>query len=464
MRPDSWFKNSPGQSASATCRFPCARPRRERDDVAVNMSISADPANRDVARQPLLVVLVVFLFFSWGFATVLSDTLVPKLKGLFALSYTEVLLTQFMFFISYLVFSIPAGFILSRIGYLRGAVLGLVVMISGCLLFAPAAAFGLFPAFLLALFVMASGITLLQVVANPLIAELGPAFSSSSRLTLAQAFNSLGTTIVPLIGAVLILRGGVTINAANLSPAALRATRIAQAHSVQVPYLMIAAGLAVLALLLWLLRNRPAPPVSPQMASFSAVWALRDRPRLMLGTIAIFVYVGAEVSIGSIMTNYLMQPSVLGLIAERAAQLVSLYWGGAMVGRFIGSWVLSRVRPGFVLAGCAVCACLLALLSSVSHGEMAAVTLIAVGFFNSIMFPTVFALASDDLGEETPNASALLCMAIVGGAIIPEIVGAVADAASLAAALVVPAVCYVWIAIYGMLTARGLSNRPLAHA
>ena len=417
-----------------------------------------------VPRQPLLIALVVFLFFAWGYATVLSDSLVPKLKGVFALSYTEVLLTQFMFFISYLLFSIPAGFILSRIGYLRAAVLGLVIMICGCLLFSPAAASGFFWPFLFALFVMAAGITLLQVIANPLIAELGPSSSSSSRLTLAQAFNSLGTTIVPLVGAFLILRGSVTINPANLSAAALRATRIAQAHEVPIPYLMIGAGLAVVALFLWLMRNRPAPPVSPQMASFSALWALRDRPRLMLGTIAIFVYVGAEVSIGSIMSNYLMQPSVLGLIAERAGALVSLYWGGAMVGRFIGSWVLARARPGFVLACCAVCACLLALLSSLSHGEFAAITLIAVGFFNSIMFPTIFTLASDDLGEETPNASALLCMAIVGGAIVPEITGALADAESLAVALAVPAVCYVWIFIYGVLTARGLSNLPRARA
>ena len=413
-----------------------------------------------VPREPLLIFLVVFLFFAWGFATVLSDTLVPKLKAVFALSYTEVLLTQFMFFISYLVFSIPAGFILSRIGYLRGAVLGLAVMLCGCLLFSPAAASGVFPAFLLALFVMASGITLLQVVANPLIAELGPPSSSSSRLTLAQAFNSLGTTIGPWIGAVLVLQGAVTINAAHLSPAALREARIAEAHATQLPYLMVAVGLAIVALLFWLMRNRPAPPVSPQMASFGAVWSLRNRPRLMLGTIAIFVYVGAEVSIGSMMTNYLMQPSVLGLIAERAGKLVSFYWGGAMVGRFLGSWVLTRARPPLVLAGCAVCACVLALFSSVSHGEVAAVTLISVGFFNSIMFPTIFALASDDLGEETPNASALLCMAIVGGAIIPEITGAVADASTLAMALVVPAVCYVWIAIFGVLTVRGLANTP----
>jgi FHS family L-fucose permease-like MFS transporter len=200
------------------------------------------------------------------------------------------------------------------------------------------------------------------------------------------------------------------------------------------------------------------------MASLGALWVLRDRPRLMLGTLAIFVYVGAEVSIGSMMTNYLMQPSVLGLIAERAGKLVSFYWGGAMLGRFIGSFVLQRARPGIVLAGCAVCACALALVSSQASGEIAAWSLIAVGLFNSIMFPTIFALASDDMGEEKPNASALLCMGIMGGAIVPEITGAVADASSLASAILVPAICYVCIAIYGALVARGLGNRPLARA
>jgi FHS family L-fucose permease-like MFS transporter len=404
----------------------------------------------------LLVALVVLLFFAWGFATVLLDSLVPKLKGVFALSYTQVMLTQFSFFIGYFFFSIPAGFVLSRIGYVRGAILGLAIMVCGCLLFSPAAASGLFAAFLVALFVMSAGITLLQVVANPFIAELGPESSSSSRLTLAQAFNSLGTTIGPWVGATLILSGGVTIDAAHLTPAELSAARITQAHATQLPFLMIAAGLTVVAILFWIMRRNAAPPVSAQMASFRAVWALRNQPRLLLGAIAIFVYVGAEVSIGSMMTNYLMQPSTLGLVAERAGKLVSFYWGGAMVGRFLGSFVLREARPGFVLTICAMSACTLALVSSQSSGAFAAWSLLAVGLFNSIMFPTIFALASENLGAEKPNASALLCMAIVGGAIVPEITGAVADATNLATALFVPAACYIWIAIYGVLTVRGL--------
>lgn len=421
--------------------------------AAAEKSVPA-PAMR--TQQRLLIGLVVLLFFAWGFATVLLDSLVPKLKGVFSLSYTQVMLTQFSFFIGYFFFSLPAGFILSRIGYIRSAILGLVVMICGCLLFSPAAASGVFAAFLLALFVMAAGITVLQVVANPFIAELGPVESSHSRLTLAQAFNSLATAIGPYVGAVLILHGGVTIDTAHLSPQALAAARIAQAHAVQFPFLMIAAGLAVVAVLFWFMRKSAAPPVSAQMASFAAVWALRNKPRLLLGALAIFLYVGAEVSIGSMMTNYLMQPSVLGFSPERAGKLVSFYWGGAMIGRFIGAFVLQRVRPGVVLTVHAVCACGLAIFSAFSTGPVAAWSLIAVGLFNSIMFPTIFTLASENMGEETPNASALLVMAIVGGAIMPEMTGAIADHASLTAALAVPALCYVWIMIYGFLTARGL--------
>ena len=413
------------------------------------------PASGNV-RNHTLTALVVFLFFAWGFATVLIDSLVPKLKGLFELTYTQVMLTQFSFFVGYLFFSIPAGFVLSRIGYMRSTVVGLAVMAVGCIMFAPAAALGSFPAFLLALFVMAAGITMLQVAANPFIAELGPEPSSHSRLTLAQAFNSLGTTIGPWVGAALILGGGVALNARELSPAAVAVLRRNEAQAVQIPFLGIAAVLLLVAVAFWLLRRSSAPSVNAKVANLGEIVRLFNRPRLMLGTLAIFVYVGAEVSIGSVMTNYLMQPSVLGLISSRAGRLVIYYWGGAMIGRFIGAYILQQAKPGYVLSACAVAALVLALLSSFTTGTVAAYSLIAVGLFNSIMFPTIFALASEELGDETPNGSALLCMAIVGGAVIPVVTGAVADATSLATSLLVPAVCYVWIGIYGVLAARGL--------
>jgi FHS family L-fucose permease-like MFS transporter len=323
-------------------------------------------------------------------------------------------------------------------------------------LFAPASALGTFPPFLIALFVMAAGITMLQVTANPFIERLGPEATSHSRLTLAQAFNSLATTIGPLIGAATILSGGVILNTAGLSSDAIASLQRSQSYIIQFPFLVMGMILAGLAILFWRMRRDSAPQVIPEAASLKGIAALLGRPRLTLGTIAIFVYVGAEVSIGSFLTNYLMQQSTLGLVAVRAGQMVSLYWGGAMVGRFIGAFVLQRLRPGYVLAACAIVAATLVTVSSLTTGPVAAYSLIAVGLFNSIMFPTIFALATEQLGTETPNGSGLLCMAIVGGALIPPLTGKVADTFGLATAFLVPAVCYLWILIYGIMTARGL--------
>ena len=279
------------------------------------MASDAKPAAPQSGQQRFLVGLVVFLFFAWGFATVLNDTLIPKLKGLFELSYTDVMLTQFSFFLSYFIFSIPAGLLLSRIGYVRGAALGLVVTAAGYGLFTPAAEMGSFGAFLLALFVVAAGITMLQVAANPFIELLGSEETSHSRLTLAQAFNSLGTTIGPSVGAVLILRTGVTVHAAGLTPTALAVLRKTEAHALQLPFFAFALMFLALAALFWFLRKSSAPPVAGQ-ARLGAILSLLGRPRLVLGALAIFVYVGAEVSIGSVMINYLMQPSVLAVTAS----------------------------------------------------------------------------------------------------------------------------------------------------
>jgi MFS transporter, FHS family, L-fucose permease len=305
--------------------------------------------------------------------------------------------------------------------------------------------------------------TMLQVAANPYIELLGPESTSHSRLTLAQALNSLATFVGPRVGAVLLLRSGVTLNAAGRSPAALSALRIGETRTIAWPYLAMAAILAGLSVIFWIMRAKPAPAVAEQ-ARLSGVVSLLNRPRLLFGAVAIFIYVGAEVSIGSVMTNYLMQPGVLGVIAERAGTLVSYYWGGAMVGRFIGAFALRVVRPGYALAACAVGATLLATTSSFSSGGFAAWTLIAVGLCNSIMFPTIFSLATEQLGDQTPNASGLLCMAIVGGAIVPLVTGAVADHTTLAASLLVPAVCYIGIIAYGVAAARGLGLRSGARA
>jgi MFS transporter, FHS family, L-fucose permease len=418
---------------------------------------SSAPPNR------ALVALVVTLFFLWGFATVLVDTLVPKLKASFSLSYAEVMLTQFSFFIAYLVVSLPAGALIARIGYIHGAIVGLVLMAVGCVLFAPAASYGVFGGFLLALFVMAAGITILQVSANPLIAILGSRETSPSRLTLAQALNSLGTFIGPFVGATFILAANAP-PPSDATPAILDAYRHAEAHAVQTPFLGVAAVLIVLAVGFWMLRRAAASfPDKPQR--LEAALSPLKKPRLALGALSIFLYVGAEVSIGSLLINYLMQSSTLGVDAATGGRLISLYWGGAMVGRFIGSWVMRRVPAGTVLAACACGAGVLAAISGVSVGMVAAAAVLAVGLCNSIMFPTIFALAIENLGDETPQGSGILCLAIVGGAVVPVITGLTADAFGLATSLFVPAVCYLWIAVYGMLTrSTALDRKPVAEA
>ncbi len=432
----------------------------------------------------VMVALVVLLFFGWGFITVLNDPLIAKLKGLFELSYAEAMLTQFAFFLGYFIFSIPAGMVLARLGYVRSIILGLVVMAVGCLLFAPAAMAGVYPGFLLALFIVAAGITMLQVAANPYIAVLGSSATSHSRLTLAQAFNSLGTFIGPFIGALFLLQGGVAAPAGS-NDAARSAARIAEAKIVQMPFLVIAGVLLLFAALFWLKRRTPGPDASGANANPFRSSVLGNR-RLMLGVAAIFVYVGAEVSIGSGLTNYLMQGQTLGPFlagigawashmlgalfgdsyvfnaAQIAGALVSVYWGLAMVGRFIGSAVLSKVAAGKVLCFNASVALLLALASAATLHVAAACTVLAIGLANSIMFPTIFTLALEDLGEDTPNGSALLCMAIVGGAVVPVIFGVTADAIGLGYALVVPALCYLYIAFYGLYTVR--AARPVAEA
>jgi MFS transporter, FHS family, L-fucose permease len=414
--------------------------------------------NQNGSSTRHIVPFVVALFFAWGFATVLNDTLIPKLKGLFELSYAEVMLTQFCFFLGYLFFSIPAGLLLSRVGYVWGIITGLLVMGFGYLLFVPAALLGVYPGFLAALFIVAGGITILQVAANPLIALLGPPEGSHSRLTLAQAFNSIGTTIGPYIGAVLILSTGVVIPAAaKFSPATLAAYRQTEAYALQWPFLAFAVLLAALAVVFWFLR-RAQLPSTDAAATVGSTFALLKNPRLAFGMLSIFIYVGAEVSIGSVMANYLMLPHTLGLVAQQAGEMVSFYWGGAMIGRFIGSAALRVVPAGRALTVCAVIACLLAITSAFSAGLVAAVSLLLVGLFNSIQFPTIFTLAIEGEDGDTPQASALLCMSIVGGAVIPVITGAVADRIGLSLALFVPALCYVWIAVYGWIGRNPATN------
>ena len=404
-----------------------------------------------------LLPLVVALFFAWGFCTVLVDVLIPKLKATFSLTFTEAMLTQFCFFLAYFIVSIPAGLLISRIGYLRGIVVGLVIMAGGCLMFSPAASMGWYPAFLAALFVLAAGITIVQVAANPLAAGLGDPARAHSRLTLAQAFNSVGTMIGPLFGSAMILAAGVSEPAADLSGAALDAFRVEQASHVQVPYMIIAGVLALLAALCWWVRKVPVPAV--RAVNHGDYLRLLKIPRLSLGAVSIFLYVGAEVAVGSALVNYLISAGATDS-EHSAGNLISVYWGLAMVGRFIGSWLLRFIPPGLVLAGCAIGAAVLGVLAGVVlEGTAAAVAILSIGLFNSVMFPTIFTLSIDGLGEDTAGGSGILCLAIVGGAIIPLLMGVVADSVGLSLALLVPVVCYALIAVYGLVVRAGLLER-----
>jgi FHS family L-fucose permease-like MFS transporter len=397
-----------------------------------------------------LTVLVIGLFFIWGGATSLNDILIPKLKALYSLSFAEAMLTQFAFFTAYFIVALPAGALVTRIGYLRGIVVGLVVTAIGALGFWPAAGSGVYGTFLAALFVLAAGITILQVAANPFIALLGDERTASSRLTFAQAFNSLGTTVWPFVGSNLILAGTVAAaDPATLAPGALSAYRVQESAIIAHVYVGIAIVLAVIALIFWLRRDA-VPNERPEGVGFFDSLSLLKHRRVVFGMIALFCYVGAEVSIGSFMVNYLSQDRVLGLDPRTAGERLSLYWGGAMIGRFIGAALLQRVEPGRLLAIFAAIAGALVLVSLSSSGGVAGWTLLAVGLFNSIMFPTIFSLGLEGLGKKTAEGSALLCMAIVGGAILPYVTGQVADATSIGTALVIPVVCYVIIGIFGL--------------
>lgn len=400
--------------------------------------------------RPLAIVTT--LFFMWGFLTCMNDILVPHLKATFELGYAQVMLVQFAFFSAYFLCSLPWSRVVNRIGYQRSMVAGLGGMALGALLFLPAASLASFPLFLCALVVLAAGVTGLQVAANPYVVVLGNEKTASSRLVLTQAFNALGTALAPSIGGFLLLNSvpSAAQELAALSPAALHAYRVEQAASVKLPYLVVSVALAVLAALI-------AVSKLPKIATTEATGqpgsdsVLKHR-NLMLGALAIFAYVGAEVSIGSFLVNYLGQANIAGLSPKTAAGYVSFYWGGAMLGRFAGAGILRRVPAGRALAVCAVCAAGLVSLSMASSGAIAMWSILAVGLFNSIMFPTIFSLGVAELGPLTSSGSGVLNMAIVGGAVLPLFQGAIADTVGIQSAFFVPVCCYLYILYYG---ARG---------
>lgn len=403
---------------------------------------------------PELRVFVTALFFIFGGITSLNDVIIPKLKELFTLDYTQAMLVQTAFFAAYAIIGIPGAAIVKRVGYMRGAAIGLLTMMAGCLLFIPASSTATFGLFLLALFVLAGGVTVVQVVANPLISLLGPARTAGSRLTFAQAFNSLGTTIFPFVGSIVMLGSLAKIKASDLSGAALDAYRVAETQAIVRSYIGLAIALAIVAAVVLVNRNR-LPQESHDQSSVFKSFDLLARPRFSFGALCIFLYVGAEVAIGSLIVNYLKQAHVLGLSEQSAGTMIPFYWGGALIGRFVGSAVLRMVDPGKVLAANALGALLLLALTTHSTGIVSGYSLLAIGLMNSIMFPTIFSLASEGLGHRAADGSGVICVAIVGGAIIPPLTGKIADlTGSLSLALILPALCYVTIALFGLYARR----------
>ncbi|WP_193161447.1 sugar MFS transporter [Microbulbifer hainanensis] len=399
------------------------------------------PAGETTGDFRFALTALTVLFFMWGFLTCLNDILIPHLKAVFDLNYTQAMLIQFCFFGAYFTVSLPAGALVKRIGFQRGIVGGLMVASLGCLLFYPAAGNQSYPLFLGALFVLASGITLLQVSANPYVTALGDPNTASSRLTMTQAFNSLGTTVAPLFGGVLILSAAAS-GLDAMSPKA-------EAEAVQLPYLILAGVLAFLAVVFSRLDlpEIDGPKDDAVDTESTSIWSHRH---LILGAVGIFVYVGAEVSIGSFLVNFFGLESVAGLEEAKAAHYIMYYWGGAMVGRFIGAVVMRSVSPGKVLGFNASASILLVLVAIVASGPVAMAAILLVGLFNSIMFPTIFSLALQGLGKQAGQASGILCLAIVGGALVPLLQGVVADTAGLQLSFLVPVVCYAFIIFYGL--------------
>jgi FHS family L-fucose permease-like MFS transporter len=407
------------------------------------------------ARQgtTLAFAYVTTLFFAWGFATSLIDPLIAAVRRVFALSTAEAMLTASAWFIAYAVVSVPAAAVLSKLGYSRSIISALAVMVLGCLIVPLATILDWYPGVLIALFVIASGVTLLQVAANPLVAALGSRKSSHARLNFSQFFNSLGTTVGPYLGSTVLLTGGVFAAGAVVTAA----TRDESLRSIDFAFLALGAFFAVVAFFIFTARRKinaaaagaeEAGGVSSPFKAFSSPWAL-------FGALAIFIYVGSEVAIGGILTNFLSSPTILNIPEGDAGRMVSLYWGGAMVGRFIGALLLTRVRAGVLLTVNTTVAALLCLIVTQTSGDTAAYAAIAVGFFNSIMFPTIFTLTLERSTAPTSATSGLLCTAIVGGAVLPYIGGQIADAsATFNPVFYVPLAGYVLLTVFALAAAR----------
>jgi FHS family L-fucose permease-like MFS transporter len=425
--------------------------KTNRGNIVANFSSTLDASVSSGAAQPHRGALgiITMLFFMWGLLTSLNDVLIPHLKAVYTLSYVQAMLVQFCFFGAYFLVSLPAGLLIRWIGYQYGVVAGLMLAAAGCALFYPASLGG-YGLFLTAFFVLASGITILQVAANPYVTGLGDAATASSRLTLTQAFNALGTTVAPALGGMLILSGTGLPEVPGANQKAL------EAATVQGPYMVLAVLLLLTAIAFAWVR---LPRLAQAAERGHGAAGLLSQRRLVLGVVAIFLYVGGEVSIGSLLINFMGEPGVAGLDAAAAAPFVSYYWGGAMVGRFIGFAVMRKVSPGKALGFNAACSVLLILCAVLSQGKLAMWAILAVGMFNSIMFPTIFSMALHKLGPATGQGSGLLCMAIVGGAIVPFAQGWLADRVGVQHSFVLPVFCYLYVMFFGIRYANLYADR-----
>ena len=406
--------------------------------------ISYSSSDQDNASNPqqnfrFALISLTSLFFIWGFITSLNDILIPYLKAMFELNFAQAMLIQFCFFGAYFIVSVPAGSLVKKVGYQKGIVSGLFLACLGCLMFYPAASLKIYPIFLAALFVLASGITILQVAANPFVSVLGKPKTASSRLTMTQAFNSLGTTVAPIWVGPIIL-------------ASLAVSAGEKATAVQIPYLILAASLLLMGVIFAFLKlpviatNEQQEPQANSPTTGSA-WQHRH---LVLGAIGVFVYVGAEVGIGSFIVNFLGMQDIAGMEEAEASRYIGFYFGGAMVGRFIGAAVMQKIAAGKVLAFNAVSAVILLLIAMTTSGAVAMWAVLLIGLANSIMFPTIFTLAIAGLKQHTSQGSGVLCLAIVGGAVLPLLQGLLADQVGIQWSFIIPIFCFVFIAYYGL--------------
>lgn len=396
------------------------------------------------------LILLASLFFMWGFATVLNNTLLPHLRSVFDLTYTQTTLIESVWFIAYFVASLPSAKLIERIGYKKAMVTGLLVMAFGALLMLPASSIPSYPFFLTALFVIATGITLLQVAANPYVAVVGPAESASSRLNLVQAFNSMGTTLAPLFGGYLILSRSASGSTEGGAAVLTQAERLADAQSVQLPYILIAVVLTLIALVIARFKLPDFAPSTRRAAAEErrhlSLWKHRN---LVFAIPAVFIYLIAEIGVSNLFINFVSSPEIGNLTHAEAANYLFLLWGGMMVGRFLGSYIMRSIRPETVLAWASVGAFAVMLVTAFGTGKVAMWALISVGLFHSIMFPTIFTLGIRGLGALTEEGAGLLVMAIAGGALVIA-QGWLADLYGLQASFLLPAACELYVLFYAL--------------